>query len=283
MDIEEAANLEIPKKTIEKTFKLSSLLRKEKTSKTRECFLIIPPLINKIDILDVPDNSFLSVAQHKADAFILKWDTPTTEGINEHVVDCISAIEYLKKIYSDVHLIGYCMGGHLALLAASLSSCKVSCIATPLQFTSDKWKAFSEFMNSHEKTDVVSGALMQMLFYLDNFVQTNEFYISDKKKNLYIEEWLDDYVDISYNLLAEMTEFFVRENVFSKTIFEISGIKYNLHNMDVVKLIYGTHDSVVQVNEYEKHPFPEKISFLNVGHVGLVTSAAKKIIDIIST
>jgi polyhydroxyalkanoate synthase len=102
--------------------------------------VIIPSLINPSHILDLSPNR--SFAGYLADlgycSMIVDWGHPGKENANETIAEHLTS--YLVPILADlgepVHLIGYCLGGTMAIAIASLlPALSLTLIATPWHFT----------------------------------------------------------------------------------------------------------------------------------------------------
>ena len=121
----------------------------ERKAKTSTPVLIIYAFINRHYILDLLPNSsiVLSLQRRGLDIFATDWGTPSaydkklTIGhyVNNYLVDAINQIT--KHTGADkVSLFGYCWGGNLALMLASLYPDKIKSIvtlATPGDFSMD--------------------------------------------------------------------------------------------------------------------------------------------------
>ena len=108
--------------------------------------LVIPSLINRVAILDLaPDHSFLRfMAELGLRPVVVDWDAPGEEEKNFTITDYLTqrlmpALDYLAPHAPQgrVHIIGYCMGGLLALALALLrreAAGSLTLMATPWNF-----------------------------------------------------------------------------------------------------------------------------------------------------
>ena len=101
--------------------------------------VIIPSLINPAHILDLsPERSFAAyLAEQGFCPMIVDWGEPAKEHASETIADHITS--YLLPILEDlgepVHLIGYCLGGTMAVaLASMIPALSLTLIATPWHF-----------------------------------------------------------------------------------------------------------------------------------------------------
>ena len=240
------------------------------------CYLVVPPLINKPDILNLNNRSFLEELSNIQSIYITNWSQPSSLGLNEHINCCIEHIQKLLQKYKTVHVIGYCMGGHIAMLAGTKVNCIVSTIATPFSFSENKWQTFSKTIKSIANNKYISKEVLQIMFYLSNFSNTNDFYCNTKNLDKEIENWLDNTTDVSRQLLIDLAKNFIEDNTWQQNCIKINGVEYNLSDIHMHKLIYGSKDSVV--NTTCVNPKWEKYNYIiDAGHVGLITSKASQV------
>lgn len=102
--------------------------------------LLVPSLINPAHVLDLgPGNSLLDHLAHSGfRPYLLDWGTPGPidrgQGLAEHITDTL--LPLLRTISEPVHLIGYCLGGTMAIGAAALLPVRsLTLLATPWHFT----------------------------------------------------------------------------------------------------------------------------------------------------
>jgi polyhydroxyalkanoate synthase len=111
--------------------------------------LLVPSLINRAEILDLrPGASFCAwLREHGHRPLLLDWGAPgeaeTEFGLDAYIGERMGgALETANRLAGDpVPLIGYCMGGLLALAAALANPDKVSglaLLATPWDFHADR-------------------------------------------------------------------------------------------------------------------------------------------------
>ena len=102
--------------------------------------VFVPSLINPPRVLDLSDER--SLLRHMAaaghDAYLVDWGTPRAEdamlGLDAHVTDRL--LPLLAALPRPPILVGYCLGGSLALGAAALSPISaVATIAAPWRFS----------------------------------------------------------------------------------------------------------------------------------------------------
>ncbi|MEQ1509168.1 MAG: alpha/beta fold hydrolase [Sphingopyxis sp.] len=105
--------------------------------------VLVPSLINPSSVLDLaPGNS---LTEHLSESgfrpFLLDWGCPTPadrhEGIADHVTDyLVPLVAQLSTQFNEpVHLVGYCLGGTMALAAAAQGRARaLTLLATPWHF-----------------------------------------------------------------------------------------------------------------------------------------------------
>ncbi len=114
----------------------------------RPIVLVVPSLINRAYILDLrPDSSFMRrLALRGLRPFLLDWGAPGEVERQFTLTDYVAgpleaALEYLTDLGGKpVALVGYCMGGLLALAAAMRGPARISrlvLLATPWDFSVD--------------------------------------------------------------------------------------------------------------------------------------------------
>jgi polyhydroxyalkanoate synthase len=106
--------------------------------------LVIPSLINRFDILDLDfDHSFLrALAEHGFRPLVVDWDIAGDDEKNFGLADYVEKrlvpiADFLAAQAPSLLLLGYCMGGNLALALASLRPAQIRTLlllATPWDF-----------------------------------------------------------------------------------------------------------------------------------------------------
>ena len=107
--------------------------------------LAVPSLINRFDILDLDrDHSFLrTLAARGLRPLVVDWDRPGEEesdfSLAEYVNErLIPILDFLGAETGPLNLVGYCMGGSLALALAALRPTAIrtlTLLATPWEFS----------------------------------------------------------------------------------------------------------------------------------------------------
>jgi polyhydroxyalkanoate synthase len=188
--------------------------------------LVVPSLINRFDILDLePDHSFLrSLAAAGFRPFVVDWGRPSEDEkdftLNHYITKKLQPI--LDELPPHVHLIGYCMGGNLALALAQLNQNRfktLSLLATPWDFHQPNQMINSHFQwlaNNLEKYLSISGYLptdiIQSLFTtlqpFNTLIKFMNFADADTdsdqvRRFVLLEDWLNDGVPLTAPVARE--------------------------------------------------------------------------------
>lgn len=106
--------------------------------------MVIPSLVNRYYVMDLlPERSFLLYLQNRGiESHVVDWDRPgeieRDFGLEEYIHRLERIFDHLQQQSPEpVFLLGYCMGGLLALALALVKQKKVKgllCLATPFDF-----------------------------------------------------------------------------------------------------------------------------------------------------
>ena len=183
--------------------------------------LVIPSLVNRAYILDLlPEKSFLKfLSENEFHPFLVDWDAPgETEkdfGLSEYITQRLLPIyAFVSQQYAPPAVLGYCMGGNLALALAQLANPKppaLALLATPWDFQAQGMPAFTMDM-AEQLMKVVSfqhefpvDGLQSMFAALDpfgaaqKFVKFAEMDMMGEHAKLFValEDWLSDGVPLT--------------------------------------------------------------------------------------
>ena len=260
--------------------------------------LFIPSLVNRSYILDLmPQNSLVEfVKQHGLRPYLLDWGKPQQAEQSYDLSDYISnillpSIERLGALHGKVHLVGYCMGGDLALAAAATkySIDKLILIATPWDFSKMNVE-FSSSIRSFDRFTTVPGELIQS--FLMNQSSTNllhkfvDFY--DKPvgvggdENLFvaIEDWVNDSVDLSVKVARDCWQQWFVDNLTNSSSWQVGTrhiLPEKIENQTLI--ITGARDKLVPPDS--STPLADQLPNAknlqgDFGHTSLVTSIRAK-------
>ncbi len=212
--------------------------------------LVIPSLINRYDILDLDfASSFLrTLAGQGLRPLVVDWDVPgDTEknfDLTAYVTQrLIAAMEFIAKgNTAPMHVLGYCMGGLLALAVAALRPERVKTLtlmATPWDFHRPDpaiGASFRTFADQMEPTLKTTGHLpvdiIQSLFATFQPLQTltkfTEFAGLDPasmeaRQFVLLEDWLNDGVPLTAPVARECLRGWYGGNNTAKLDWRVGG------------------------------------------------------------
>lgn len=186
--------------------------------------LFIPSLINKSYIFDLkPGKSMLDyLSKQGCRPFLLDWGQPgereVSFGLDDYILKIIlPAIDALSKDHGKVNVVGYCMGGNMALAAAQLSKHvdKLALIATPWDFSK---LSFAQPDLSGASAGIspmfehLPGEVLQSFFLQQNpqdklkkFINFSKLKPESKTAEDFValEDWVNDGVAMSYKVAQQ--------------------------------------------------------------------------------
>jgi polyhydroxyalkanoate synthase len=197
-----------------------------------EVVLLIPPLINKANILDLSaEMSFVEKLKKNAHVYLLDWGVPSAEEKDFAGADYVKRLADLAAhIEQPLHLLGYCMGGLLALRAAQELDLKsIILLATPwnFEYLQTKAKPFTEFAAAFP-ADFVPPEIIQTLFFsIDPWRVFNKFSSIPAKteaaqaKFFAVEKWANDGVAMPKPIFTECINGWIGKNDKGFSLAEI--------------------------------------------------------------
>ena len=274
--------------------------------------LIVYALINRPYILDlIPENSFVEyLANQGFDVYMLDWGIPGDEDkdltLENYILDYMPRV--VKKVlrYSGadkLSLFGYCMGGTMAAMYASLFPEKLEnliLLTTPIDFSPENLGLFSLFTDEryldidrmtdafgNVPSDVVDTG-MQMLRPVANYVGTYinmwERIFDEKPMETWLamNKWVNDGTPFPGEAFKQWIKCFYRQNMLVKGEMKLRGRQVDLSNITCPLLnIAGKKDHICFLGQAE--PTMDLISsedkeffVLDAGHVGLLTGRGAK-------
>ncbi len=262
--------------------------------------LLIPSFINKAYILDLlPDASFVNALKSAGyKVFLLDWHDPA-EGNDSLTIETAitekicSALNHINK---PTHLMGYCMGGLLALAAAQLAPKEqvktLTAIATPWDFsqteTHKQLGVFSSFIEpSLNAMPLVPAETLQTHFFmLDPFsaIRRMQGYATAKGEQLKrltaIEDWLADGVPLEQAIAKTMVFDWFRDNQTFKGNWQVNGQTIQPQNLSIpVCLVVPQKDRIVppmSALALATQVGDAKVMMVSSGHIGLMVGRKAK-------
>lgn len=269
--------------------------------------LIVMATTNRGYILDmVPGQSFIEFLLKRGfDVYMLDWTAPRPDEknlrIEDYVLDFIP--ECVRRVQedsgeTDVNIIGYCFGGVLSLLYASIFSQgplkSLVCFTTPIDFREMKlFQNFSDkrYFNVDQLVDGVGNVPPELI--LSSFEMLRPASRAISQVQLWENIWNDEYVK-SYRMFDRWAtdtlplagEYFrqtVRDLMWGNKLFDrtmtVGGRLADISNIKVPILhAVAEHDHIVPYDA-AKHLIPNVGStdkeevILKGGHVSLVAGA----------
>ncbi|MGB0670013.1 MAG: alpha/beta fold hydrolase [Rhodospirillales bacterium] len=227
--------------------------------------LVVPSLINRSYILDLaPDRSLV---RHLAAAgfrvFLMDWDAPGEVergfGLDDYVARrLITALAVVQAAVPDrpVGIIGYCMGGLLALALAALRPDAVGALAllaTPFDFGAEPVARRTYLGLCVEPLIALADAwgglpvdVLQSLFVsLDPFLGLRKFETfadlppdSEAARSfVLLEDWLNDGVPLAHRVARETLHGWYQENQPAKGTWHLAGQTIDAGRLNLPTLV----------------------------------------------
>lgn len=268
-----------PAETVLQTDDFRLLRYSSENRKFATPILIVSSLVGKYYILDLtPERSYVSHLLNEGfDVFIIDWTTTEkseSKGLNEYVCNHLAKI--VEKVCQvseseNVSLLGYSMGGILALIYSALHPETVKnlmLLTTPIDFskqnTISKWTS-EKYFDVDRITDLfgnISGEAvswsMQMVKPMSSFSRgVNTLQYIDNKEDfaalMALEIWLHDSTPLPAKLFKDIIKKLYRQNLLAKNELKIGGKRIDLAKITASVLnIIGTHDQVATPESSEK-------------------------------
>lgn len=213
--------------------------------------LVVPSLINRYFVLDLlPERSFLRhLAGQGLRPFVVDWGVP---GVDEDGFDLTAYIERLDRAFTiganraggSLAIIGYCMGGLLALALALRRRPEVTCVAllaTPWDFHAGRelparlLGLFGDGLAQFGRTATnVPVELIQTFFLLiDPFITERKFVrfggidpnSEEARTFVAVEDWINDGVPLSAATARDCMCRWYRDNEPARGMWRVAGRK----------------------------------------------------------
>jgi polyhydroxyalkanoate synthase subunit PhaC len=217
-----------------------------------EPILITPSWIMKYYILDLsPQNSLVKyLVDSGHTVFIISWKNPTSEDRDLAMADylnlgVLAAIEQIEKIYPKrkIHAAGYCLGGTLLAIAASLLARRrnnplatMTLLASLIDFEDPgEISLFIDENQISQLEDIMSqqgyldGSQMAGAFTLINSIDLvwsrmiHDYLIGARKKMTDLQSWNADRTRLPYRMHSEYLRQFYLRNDFAEGRYKVEG------------------------------------------------------------
>ena len=266
--------------------------------------LIVPSLINRYYVLDLlPERSFVRhLAGRGLRPLLLDWGEPGDIERDFTLTDYIAGpLEEAMKAAAElssgaVGIIGYCMGGLLALALALRSSDETACLAllaTPWDFHAERVEQARLLAATVEAALVAPGNaplaldVIQGLFLaLDPFLAERKFIRfagldqegAAARDFVALEDWINDGVPLAHNAALECARSWYRDNDPVREEWHVAGEPVRPREVRAPSLVVlPSRDRIVPPLSAE--PLATAIPGASVlrppfGHIGMMASAS---------
>lgn len=258
----------------------------------RPAIILIPSLINPHHVLDLAEESSLAryLAAQGHDPWLLDWGAPCAEdstlGLTDHIEHRL--LPMLRSIGKPVILIGYCLGGTMALAAAQcLRAEALVTIAAPWHF--DRYPAedlkvidtlWREARPLCERLGYVPMEVLQSGFWALDPVRTIRKYAafadmedgSDAQRAfLAVEDWANEGAPLTFAAARELFEDLYAANASGAGHWTVGGeiIQPDVLNCPSLSIRSAT-DKIVPASA---SPSLTEDRISSLGHVGMIVSS----------
>jgi polyhydroxyalkanoate synthase len=253
--------------------------------------VLIPSLINPPTILDLdPDVSLAdAVAAMGRRALLLDWgeaDARSELTVGGHVSELL--LPLLDELGEPAALIGYCLGGTMAVAAANISTCeRVATLAAPWNFAGypDPSREALRYMWNHsDETSRSLGALpmevLQAAFWsldaertVQKFAEFGHLDPEDPRARRFVtlEDWANEGRPLPYPAAKELIEGLFGENLSGSGRWKI-GDQCVIDELPVPALhLTADHDRIAPA---ATAPSGQRLG-IGSGHVGMIVGSAR--------
>jgi len=271
--------------------------------------LVVYALVNKPYILDLqPDRSVIRrLLEAGHDVYMIDWNEPSrldqhltlSDYVNRYIDNCVDVLRE-RSGQEKINLLGYCMGGTMSVMYASLHSEKVNALglmAAGLCFDRtggvlETW-GDDEYYSPRDVVDTFGNMPADFLddgFALmdpvDNYVTKYITFYDNMDNDAFVENfsrmerWLDEGIDLAGDAYVEFLEKIYQNNELYRNELEIGGEHVDLANVDMPILqILGEYDHLIPPEASK--PFNDVVGSDDVrtieyptGHIGLSVSSS---------
>jgi polyhydroxyalkanoate synthase len=251
--------------------------------------VFVPSLINPPDVLDLaPDNSmlrFLAAQGHQV--YQIDWSEPAAQDRDQDIAGHVTELllPLLATLPEAPVLVGYCLGGTMAIAAASLMPCAaLATIAAPWHFdgypeefrtqTGETWRASQP---ACDRLGLMPMEVLQGGFWSLDPLKTIAKYADfanlpedDPRYQAFLrlEDWVNEGAPLTYAAGRELIEQFYGANIPGTGQWQVGGQIIDPATLRCPSLaIASTTDRLVP---YAATPSATVALSLDLGHVGMV-------------
>lgn len=251
--------------------------------------VFVPSLINPPDVLDLaPDNSllrYLAAQGHRV--FQIDWGTPQAadheQDIAGHVTELL--LPLIARLSEPPVLVGYCLGGTMAIAAASLVPCAaLATIAAPWyfdaypeDFRAQTLEAWNGSQTACDRLGLMPMEVLQGGFWSLDPRRTIAKYaaFADMPEEdpgytgfLLLEDWVNEGAPLTYAAGRELIEQFYDANIPGTGGWQVGGRIIDPAALPCPTFaIASTTDKLVP---FDATPPADENLALDLGHVGMV-------------
>ncbi|MET0363191.1 MAG: alpha/beta fold hydrolase [Sphingobium sp.] len=251
--------------------------------------LFAPSLINAPDVLDIsPDNSLLRHLSAKGhDIYQIDWGYPAEEDRDQdvagHATDLL--LPLMATLPRPPILVGYCLGGTIAMAAASLAPCSaLATIAAPWHFnaypeifrtqTHQAWAGAEPVCRD---LGVMPMEVLQQGFWsldprrtIEKYAAFGDMAEDDRGYDafLLLEDWVNEGAPLTLAAGNELIEDFYGANITGLGEWIVGG-----KTIDPAALPFPTlniSSSTDQIVPLDARPSAQEQRILHQGHVGMI-------------
>jgi len=299
-----------PSEVVYEENKLELLHYEAQTEEQNEVpILVVYALVNKPYILDLqPDRSVIRrLLEAGHDVYMIDWNEPSrldqhltlSDYVNRYIDNCVDVVRE-RSGQEKINMLGYCMGGTMSVMYASLHSEKVNALglmAAGLCFDRtggvlETW-GDGEYYSPRDVVDTFGNMPADFLddgFALmdpvDNYVTKYITFYDNMENDAFVEnfsrmeKWLDEGIDLAGDAYVEFLEKIYQNNELYRNVLELDGEHVDLANVDMPILqILGEYDHLIPPEASK--PFNEVVGSDDVrtieyptGHIGLSVSSS---------
>jgi polyhydroxyalkanoate synthase len=276
--------------------------------------LLVYALINRPYVLDLmPNNSIVEYLVNQGfDVYMLDWGIPAQEdqklSFEHYVLDYIHrAVKHVLKHAQakEFTLLGFCMGGTMSAMYASLFPGlplkNLILLTTPIDFSLDVMGLYGIWMNEKnfnpdsfveafgnipgDLIDTGNRMVKPITNYVGTYVTMWDRILQDKPMDTWLamNKWVNDGVPFAGEAFRQWIRDFYQQNKLVKGEIVLRGRRVDLSNITCSLLnIAGKKDHICTLPQAEAAmrlvgSLDKEFFALDAGHVGLLTgSNAKK-------
>lgn len=257
--------------------------------------LVVPSLINGQEILDLAEHRSLLrwLAEQGFDCWLLDWGEVTAsrqhEDIDLHIQNYL--VPALQSFAEPVHLVGYCLGGTIAMAAANLHPVRsITAIATPWHFSAypDERKREVAALWQHQRSFCEEMGLAPLELLQTGFWSLDPERVARKfadlaneppdseKFKLFVatEDWTNGGQPLPFAAAAQLFERLYRDDESGLGNWTIAGRTISPDGIDAPSLVIRSHGDLI-VPAATSPELGARID-ISAGHVGMMIGSRRE-------